>query len=902
VSVLQRLDAEEMYLAALLDDTTGIDLAEFSFTDETPGRPDPCYRVQEHQWAWWGSEEPYEIDHCIAAGSMVLTSRGHVPIEDVQIGDLVLTHKNRWRPVTARWDRGIRPVVRVKANGLSEGLRVTPEHQLLGRLLRRKTAFESPAWVRVDALETRPDRHHKLASPGSVEPIALPEIGPIHAPGRRNDLVASHLLRAEFWWLVGLCAAEGSYSSSYGTGGKLNRTTFSVHEDEVPEVSAVLDALGFNHRVEVTPTRCSNVIVNSQSLTTYLRALVGSGARNKILNPCLFGLSEAMRLSLLHGLLFGDGHDRGDGGCDYTTTSPRLARDVKILASTLGMFASVAHRDAPKKAVFIRGRRIYPGDSYVTYVRVLRAQRVSSWSEDGHQWGRTVSVIPDGEARVYDIEVAEDHSFVVEGVVSSNCSRDVGKSESIIARAAAFVFAFPGQEMLLTAPELNHLAPITGRVEAKFLSGPRLLRSMLPRQKGGGIKHQPQFEMLAINKARIVGRLPNRDGKGVKGIHAIRVELDEGQDYPVAGYTEITESFRASLPGAQFRVHGVTRGVRDTYFRYTQPDSGLPFFVHRYQAMHRPTWNAEERKNKIAFYGGSRDNLDYRRNIHGDHGDASSRLFVLARLMGCVATPGQSTWADTYNDDVYNCIKVTGERIEAGEPVESFINLSRTHLLKEYTSYWAGADIGFTNDPTEILVFGMTSVTRGGLKVDLMRLLTRIHLMRVSAADQEKVFEKVFEFYGDRLKAMSLDKTGAGLPIYQHMIGRAGIASRVKGYGFSEKRPVMMDDRELLEGERPEDLVITKSVVEFASDKLREYVDSKMIELPYDQELLTEWQGQTISYSSDGGSTPRARYSGGSLHTLDAAKVMILGKELEAMEEMARRRPVQAPILDVFGF
>lgn len=36
---------------------------------------------------------------CFVAGTLVLTSRGYIPIEDVQVGDLVLTHKNRWKKV-----------------------------------------------------------------------------------------------------------------------------------------------------------------------------------------------------------------------------------------------------------------------------------------------------------------------------------------------------------------------------------------------------------------------------------------------------------------------------------------------------------------------------------------------------------------------------------------------------------------------------------------------------------------------------------------------------------------------------------------------------------------------------------------------------------------------------------
>ena len=41
-----------------------------------------------------------EWDHCLVAGTMVTTDHGEVPIEDIQVGDMVLTHLG-YRPVTA---------------------------------------------------------------------------------------------------------------------------------------------------------------------------------------------------------------------------------------------------------------------------------------------------------------------------------------------------------------------------------------------------------------------------------------------------------------------------------------------------------------------------------------------------------------------------------------------------------------------------------------------------------------------------------------------------------------------------------------------------------------------------------------------------------------------------------
>lgn len=492
--------------------------------------------------------------------------------------------------------------------------------------------------------------------------------------------------------------------------------------------------------------------------------------------------------------------------------------------------------------------------------------------------------------------------------------RGLGKSRGIEMRAFAFPFNYPGQEMLITAPELNHLRPVTDKIEHLILSH-RLTREMLPKQRGKGINHQPQFQCHFSNNARIMSRLPNRDGRGVKGQHPLVIEMDEGQDYPDSGWLELIETMKHYVPGAQWRVHGVSRGVRDRYYKYTMgEDPDLPFYVHRYMAMHRPTWGAQERKSKIAVYGGTEDNIDYRRNIYGDHGDATSALFVIHRLMAAVRI-AESKWATTYNEDVYTRIKINDELLQSqGGLIESFLNFPGTHLDKQYFNYWAGLDVGFTRDPSELLIFGeLEHPTQKG--ESLLRLLARVHMMRISAQNQAQAIKAVFDYYGDRMRRFSLDRTGNGLPLWQELDPEAvgthvslrrtpeHISNRIRGYNFSSKVAVEFDDRELVGKELQTDAVIEKNVISFAADEMRKLIDTSQLELPYDRELLTEWQGQEIQYVRDEGSAAgiKTKIVGGSLHTLDAAFMMIAGRNLMKIEEALRlTERKQTPVLVQF--
>lgn len=514
---------------------------------------------------------------------------------------------------------------------------------------------------------------------------------------------------------------------------------------------------------------------------------------------------------------------------------------------------------------------------------------------------------PDGCYRLYDYQwpwfACRDMYQIDQG------GRSLGKTESIKLRAIAMPFYRPGRGMLISAPELNHLRPLTDEVE-KMLLGTRIAREMMPDGKSAGIARQPHWQVRFKNGTSIISRLPNKDGRGVKGQHVDELHVDEAQDYPQAGWREIVETLNAGATDAMWRCHGVSRGVRDSFFEKTQPNSG--WTVHRPMAMNRPSWNKEERDAKIVEYGGSRNAVDYRRNIYGEHGDASNSVFVLAKLMACVDLDEGSA----YNTDVYTAIKMQFERFPEGAndderaalitgwidiPGEHFHGYTQRVVNKEvgapkgYGAYWAGMDVGVTNHPSEILLFGQRTGT------DFLELLLRVHMQRINTDDQMLVVDRLFALYGDRLR-LGIDKTGVGFPLWDQLTRRP-YGARIYGFGFGEKRVCAIEDRPLEVGETVADLAKMRNMVEASTDWLRnDYVDAKRFRLPYDREVLMEFQGQSYTVVRDNGDPygVRRQFTGGSFHTLDAAKVAVAAKHIPPLEQMLETKPVRGPVLDIF--
>lgn len=75
-------------------------------------------------YPWWDAAIGFTtrgcIRHCpfcLAPGTLVLTGEGLKPIESVTVGDLVLTHKGRYQPVTALLNRDYDgPILRLRAD------------------------------------------------------------------------------------------------------------------------------------------------------------------------------------------------------------------------------------------------------------------------------------------------------------------------------------------------------------------------------------------------------------------------------------------------------------------------------------------------------------------------------------------------------------------------------------------------------------------------------------------------------------------------------------------------------------------------------------------------------------------------------------------------------------------
>ena len=346
---------------------------------------------------------------CFPAGTLVLCKDKLKSIEDVSVGDEVLTHLGRYCRV-ARTMKRRAETWELRGHG-HPALRTTPDHRLWSSKRSRlydsswrgwNAHFEDPRWVAAGEMQGR-----HWCSPTSFPEIGIPQIESV---GRES---AAPPLSKEMFWLIGAWLGDGWAHVDARRGCVF----ICAGYHEADELASRIEDAGLTVRSSDEPTTVKFRIMN-RALANWLIAQFGSGACGKHIPSWALGTDNATRTALLDGYRFADGSDWREG-FRITTVSKRLAISARLLGLSLGWSVAL-HRYAPsREACVIEGRTVSEKPQW----QLVFAKNARSAFDIGkHRYGRVRESRPTDEIEeVYDIEVDGDHSFLADGIVAHNC-------------------------------------------------------------------------------------------------------------------------------------------------------------------------------------------------------------------------------------------------------------------------------------------------------------------------------------------------------------------------------------------------------------------------------------------------------------------------------------------------
>lgn len=337
---------------------------------------------------------------CFVAGTMVLTPGGYVPIETLRVGDEVIAGSGAVRKVEAVGSK-MAEVGTLKVLGRPE-IDCTPNHPFMCIRMKRDFRRSSPTFMQKipidDYTETRADESVGMYV-GRVRTMEVP------APPfpKCYEATEEDLMNLAGWYI-----GDG-YIRRFA--GKTKKTVVLALCSEGKIKSFVGRFAG---RIHFCVGKDGKVAVSCTALADWLSENFGEGAPNKRIPYWVYGRRDAMLLVDGYGTTDGC---RVKGGTKFVTVSPALAYG---LADLLGDAA--VHVVHVPRTTTICGRTVNQRDWYSVdkadnggiRTKFINGRYASIARSYKH--GATGSL-----RRVYNISVADEHTYIANGLFTHNC-------------------------------------------------------------------------------------------------------------------------------------------------------------------------------------------------------------------------------------------------------------------------------------------------------------------------------------------------------------------------------------------------------------------------------------------------------------------------------------------------
>ena len=465
-------------------------------------------------------------------------------------------------------------------------------------------------------------------------------------------------------------------------------------------------------------------------------------------------------------------------------------------------------------------------------------------------WGELFLQDRDGTPRKYRVYQREDLECTDPRVLHLD-GRSVGKTVNLATLLLWFMHVHRGKSVLVACPYQGHLDTIIDEVEFQ-LNHNELLRNNLAKGTGNraGIKRHPYFQLRFRNGCRAYFRPAGTDGDSFRSLHVDFLLVDEAAWLPEKAWTTLRQCLN---PRGLFRIYSTPNGLRDrTFYRLSQSKE---WRIFRWPSWIAPDWNRERRKELADFYGGE-STAGWRHEVAGEHGMPSYGAFNQAQIQAAMTEVEGFRRVDLDGDMLKGC----DTESEVRDRLEALLSLDGSP-----GRYWLGGDLGYTSDPTELLLLEEDEAE------GVLSLRLRVHAEHIpypAISEMISLIDRVYQPIG-----LGIDRGGNGLGVEQELLRldkykTNNLAGRLRGIDFGGTIPIGEDDQG-----RP----IKKRTKELMTQLINKLLAKRALRLPaQDAEVEDQLCTQTYILSDRG-----VVYSKGHDHIVDALRCAVLCRDME---------------------
>jgi len=367
---------------------------------------------------------------CFPAGTPVtMEDGGTKSIEDVRVGDLVLTAEGRARRVTEvhprPWSGHLR---RISVQGQVDDIYCTSEHPFLAA--KRASVFNGPRWKE---------------NPTAVWLHAgcLEEGDYVTVPANYEELTPDYATPA-LARLLGYYLAEGHLCKN--KRGEYVAVEFTCHKDDalLAEMGSLCAEVGTKnepvYRERTNSSEAMSVAVHDRSLAELCLRHCGTHAKTKQLDASLFSWEPVLLKHFFGAYFNGDGcqpKGTSHAGAGFVSTASRqLAEQMVLLLARIGVPTSINYvhhkagsgfsgRDTFEHQLRVGKQHISTLAPYCKAVSYEARASGGGRKIFGHRMWVKITEVSESplmfDGTVYNFEVEEDESYLISGVSVHNC-------------------------------------------------------------------------------------------------------------------------------------------------------------------------------------------------------------------------------------------------------------------------------------------------------------------------------------------------------------------------------------------------------------------------------------------------------------------------------------------------
>lgn len=332
---------------------------------------------------------------CFIAGTKVMTDGGYKNIEDIKIGDLVLSHLNRFMPVV----------------------------KIGGENAQRIFSLCVQGFLKTECTDYHPF-YCKKSRDSVPEKIKLKDI-------QKGYYIGSHIndrkenkynLSNEDCWILGRYVADG-HVRKYKRKGRKNSYQYqlilSIGDSKIGDLEK--NVLNRHYSCYPHSQSTHRVVFSSMELVDFIiKHNFGRKAEDKTIPNFMLDLPIDKLQSFLCGYMDGDGCS-----IEYihqaTTISKELAMMLCLVIQKVYRVGCRIYHDKRPKTSIIAGRVVNQKDTYM--IRFMVDSQKQAWFIENNIVWYPVKEVKKTEKvmDVYNIEVKEDHTYTANNMITFNC-------------------------------------------------------------------------------------------------------------------------------------------------------------------------------------------------------------------------------------------------------------------------------------------------------------------------------------------------------------------------------------------------------------------------------------------------------------------------------------------------